>query len=672
MNIFKYLPKSLGLIQSIVVLLASFVVAMVLSLLFLKVDLVNQKQETKNLTQEILTAVEAGATNAVWTLDSDLANQVITSMMALGNVEKASLMDDKQTVLAEDKKTSDANSGFTRWFAQKFIGDSVAGHRDLYLKLGQKTRKVGKLSVELSSYQVADKFLDLAVGVLITGLAQAFLIALALLWLSSKLVTKPLTLAANTIANIDPENPLKTPLPVPDIHKQNELGGLLRDTNIMLGRLANTQKQLRQLATRDPLTNQPNRTLITDRLNTAITRAKRKKSILAVLFLDLDRFKHVNDSLGHDIGDILLVDVAARLKTVMRESDSIGRLGGDEFLIVLEEAGSVDSIIKIVQRITDILSEPLLLQGHDIRTSASVGIAIYPEDGEDTTTLMRAADLAMYEAKSSPTPWHFFSKGMLERVESRLTTEAQLRNALEEKLYSLEFQPKLFAENGKVAGCEALLRMQTEERSISAGEFIHIAEDNGTIVEIGAWVLEEACRQVRSWNERFEPIPIAINVSARQLQEKDFATRALAIIKRYGIDTRLIEFEITETILLGSLENNIKVLKELREAGITISVDDFGTGYSSLSYLTELPIDSLKIDRSFVSGPKRSSAILEMIISMAQTLNLTTVAEGVETQEQMDWLVEKQCDLLQGYFISRPITPDKFEQEFLSPSPKRQ
>lgn len=664
MNLARHIPHSIGLTQAVIVLLASFVIGLTLSLSYLSLNLADQREEARTLAQDIITATEGAATNAVWNLDEALAQEVINSVMALGVVSKAYILNEDGDYIAQATKAEQNYNQFIRWFSERFIADQVKATRELKFQLGDRDFDVGSIVVELSAEKITSKFFALSITILVAALVQALTIALVLVWLSTRLVTRPLQRAAIAITDVDPDHPEVTKIPIPERHKKNELGHLLFHANTMLDRLATSQRQLRKLATMDPLTNQPNRTQITERLTEALITANQKNRQVGVLFLDVDRFKHINDSLGHEVGDDLLIEAARRLESTLRHCDAMGRLGGDEFLIVVEHISELEEIVSVVQRVIEALSEPMLLQGHDIRTSASIGIAVYPKDGKDSDTLMRCADIAMYVAKTSTNAWEFFSEEMSRRVDSRLSTEAALRYALEHEKFSLQYQPKLVCPNQSLAGCEALLRMETSERSISAGEFIEIAEDNGSIVDIGIWVLEEACRQLRDWNKRLHCIPIAINVSARQLQEPDFVERALGVIDRYEIPKYLIEFEITETILLNSWETNLAKLDRLRKAGITISIDDFGTGYSSLSYLTRLPVDILKIDRSFVSGPQTSPAILSMIINMAKTLNLQTVAEGVETQEQKDWLIKAGCNYLQGYFISKPIYAEDFEEKF--------
>ena len=666
MEALNYLTRSIGLTQTIAVLFASIMIGLVLGGLQLGYTFTAQRQDAMELTQDILTLAEGGAVNAAWTLDTRLANEVINSVMALGGVQTATLADESGAILAQADRLNTEHSRLASWFARTFIGDQIQGYRKLYVTAAGESYMVGGLSVKLAPTEIADKFVPLATTVLTAGLIQALSIGLVLLWLSSRLVTSPLRRVAKAIARIDPECTEAMTLPIPPTHKNNELGDLLRRTNQMLKRLESTQIQLRNLATRDPLTDLPNRALIVERLTHAVLRAKRDGDLVAVLFLDLDRFKNINDSLGHDVGDELLISVAIKLVETLRSNDSIGRLGGDEFLIVLEGLNEISEVIHTVQRVTNALSEPFSLSHYEVRTGGSIGIAISPTDGEDAGVLMRHADLAMYNAKGSGgTRWCFFAKKMSERAESRLKLEAALNHAVDRNELSLLFQPKIAARSGHLAGCEALLRWRHDGDSIAARTFIGIAEDNGIIVDIGNWVLQQACSRIQHWTRYFGPTSVAVNVSARQLRERDFVPRLLATIEHYEIDPQLLEVEITETVLIDKLDQNFALLEQLQKVGIAVSIDDFGTGYSSLAYLTRLPVNTLKIDQSFVSGSQRSDAILNMIIAMAKALRLKIVAEGVETEAQRNWLVAEGCDMLQGYLISKPIPAEAFEEKFL-------
>jgi len=664
-KIANYISKSLSRTQAIIALKLSILIALLVSGFSLSIHLSDQREQAFGLAQEILTAAEGGATNAAWTLDPALANQVIGSMTALGMVQEALLIGESENVLAGEKKPVKKGKPFNEWVTDNFIGEEIRGERDLFVEVNNSPRKVGVLSIKLNLTPITDDFLSFASSVIVTGVLQAVTIALILLWLSSWLLTTPLRKVSESISNIDPENPDALAMSSVRMSYKNEMGQLIKHINQMLQGLIKAQSQLRHLATRDPLTDQLNRTLIADRLSQAILVARRANKKVAVLFIDMDRFKNINDSLGHDVGDVLLIEVAARLAQVLRGNDSIGRLGGDEFLVVIEGITEISEVMYTVKRIDTALSQPYFVQDHEIRSSGSIGISIYPDNGQDTSKLMRCADLAMYEAKKSGNHWHFFAKEMSDRVEARTRIESALNYALELNEFHLHFQPKLNSQTGKLVGCEALIRWNSNPEPISVEGFIKIAEENGAIIAIGDWVLESACQQIRKWQPLFGDIPIAVNVSAKQMQEENYVDRVLSIIKKHEVNPTLIELEITETVLMQTLDDSFVVLKQLRNHGISISIDDFGTGYCSLAYLSRLPVDTLKIDRSFISGDQPSNTVLEMIVAMAKALGLKTVAEGVETQVQKDWLIQEGCDYLQGYLISKPISSEELEEKFL-------
>ena len=661
----NYLGKSLALTQAVIALILSIIIGLSVSAFSLSIHLSDLREEALNLAEEILTAAEGGATNAVWTLDPELANQVITSVTALGMVQEAVITGENGDVIAEEKKTVSAVKPSTTWIIVNFIGNEIKGERVLKVEIDNVVRNVGVLSIKLNLTPVAQDFLKYAASVITTSLLQAVIIALILLWLSSWLLTSPLLRITESISKIKPDDPDPNALADLTINFKNEMGQLVSHIKQLLQGLINAQVQLRHLATRDPLTDRPNRTLIADRLSKAIINAKRLNTKVAVLFIDLDRFKNINDSLGHSVGDILLIEVANRLMQVLRGNDSIGRLGGDEFLVVIEGNTKISEIVRAVQRVDEALSRPYFLQDHEIRTSGSIGISIYPDNALDTSNLMRCADMAMYEAKGSGTHWHFFAKEMSDKVEARLRIEAALNYALERAEFHLNYQPKLNCQTGKMVGCEALIRWNSNPEPISVEGFIRIAEENGSIIAIGDWVLETACKQIKHWEKKYGGVPISVNVSARQMQAENYVERVLAIVKKYDVDPQLLELEITETVLMKALDESFIALKELRELGISISIDDFGTGYCSLAYLSRLPVDILKIDRSFVSGDQPSNAVLEMIVAMAKALGLKTVAEGVETKQQQEWLIQEGCDFLQGYLISKPISSQELEERFL-------
>ena len=437
--------------------------------------------------------------------------------------------------------------------------------------------------------------------------------------------------------------------------------------------LKESEERIIRLATRDSLTELPNRLLFQDRLQQSIEAAKRNKTSVAVLFIDLDRFKNVNDSLGHETGDGLLKAVATRMTQCIRAVDTVARLGGDEFVICLAHLKDPADATKVAAKITDAMSRPFDVDGQQINTSSSIGISLYPADAKDASTLLRNADTAMYHAKERGRNNHqFFSADMNERAMIRHEVEVALRKAIENEEFALVYQPQTRVSDSAVIGAEALLRWHHPERGLVPPlEFIRVAEDSGLIEPIGQWVLKEACAQLRRWQEQgCPPIRVAVNISARQLLDPDaFLEHVTQTFTECAVDPRQIELEMTESLLLDHFEANAMMLRRLGQSGVRIAVDDFGTGYSSLSYIKRLPIDSIKIDRSFIRDietDRDDAEIIKAIIAMAHGLKLRVTAEGVETTRQLGALKELGCDEYQGYLVSEPIDPERFAGRFLT------
>lgn len=428
------------------------------------------------------------------------------------------------------------------------------------------------------------------------------------------------------------------------------------------------EETIRHQAFHDSLTGLPNRLLFKDRLTLAMAHAKRNKQTLAVLFLDLDQFKLINDTLGHGLGDKMLQSVANRLKKCVREDDTVARLGGDEFTLILPEIMRAEDAAKVAHKILQSIREPMDIDCHELYITSSAGIVFYPNDGKDAETLLKNADTAMYRAKEKGrNNYQLYTPAMNAKAFERLSMENSLRRALERKEFVLYYQPKYSMSTGHVIGMEALLRWQTPDRGlVSPGEFIPIAEETGLIVPIGEWVLRTACAQNKAWqDEGLSPLRVAVNISARQFQLQNFVETVSRVLEETGLDPNWLELEITETVAMHNAEHGIMMLEELNEKGIQLSIDDFGTGYSSLSYLKRFPINKLKIDKSFVSEigvEQERAAIASTIIVLGQSLSLGVVAEGVETKEQLDFLVDHQCDEMQGYLFGRPMPTDEFKE----------
>ena len=421
-------------------------------------------------------------------------------------------------------------------------------------------------------------------------------------------------------------------------------------------------------AQHDVVTNLPNRLLLNDRICQSIVLAHRQKKSLAVIFLDLDRFKYINDSLGHAVGDKLLQSVARRLLAGVRGSDTVSRQGGDEFVILLSEISHPEDAATSAKKILLSLSAPHSIAGQDLRVDGSIGISVYPGDGEDAETLIKNADTAMYHAKENGrNNFQFFKADMNLRAVERQSLEGNLRQALERKEFLLHYQPKVNLETGEITGVEALIRWQHPDRGLVApAQFVPIAEDCGLILPIGRWVLREACRQAREWQEAALPFNrISVNVSATEFRAKDFVAEISTCLKETGLDARYLDLELTESVLMHHAESSTTILHALKEIGVHLAVDDFGTGYSSLSYLQRFPIDILKIDKSFIHrltcGPD-DSPIVGAIINMGKSLKLRVIAEGIETQQQLAFLQAQHCGEGQGYLFSRPVAAAQFTE----------
>ena len=426
------------------------------------------------------------------------------------------------------------------------------------------------------------------------------------------------------------------------------------------------EDEMSHLAQHDALTDLPNRLLLNDRLTQAISIARRNHSQLAVLFLDLDGFKHINDSLGHSVGDKLLQSVAGRLLACVRKSDSVSRQGGDEFVILLSEVTHAADAAIIAAKIIAELKKGHRIGKHRLRISASVGLSTYPNDGEDAETLIKNADMAMYDAKQSGRDkYRFFKSQMSLRAVERQSLEEQLRSALERQELLVHYQPKVNLKTGALTGVEALLRWQHPERGLLLPrQFLPIAEDSGMIVAIGQWVLRQACTQMREWLDAgLLAVPVAVNISALEFLSRQFVHGVQDALKNACLDPKYLELELTETVLMRHAEPTAYTLGQLKAIGLRLAIDDFGTGYSSLSYLTRFPIDTLKLDHSFLNDiivDSDRAIIVDAVVSLGRSLKKRVIAEGVETPEQLRFIQELGCDEGQGYYFSPPVIAQQF------------
>ncbi|WP_372621392.1 bifunctional diguanylate cyclase/phosphodiesterase [Alteromonas stellipolaris] len=538
---------------------------------------------------------------------------------------------------------------------------------------------IGYLLLSASTYSLdtqQHQAMMVVIGVLLLSMLLSYLLNFRL----QKLFTSPIDKLISLIRKVATSREYHTRLPEV---RNDELGELFSGVNDILATVENHQEQLKahnteleslvelrtrqlyQRANYDALTHLPNRHLFLDQLELAVSKANKYGSPLAVMFLDLDRFKLINDSLGHDIGDKVLIEVSKKLTEIVMQQDSVSRWGGDEFVVMVEETHSKDDLAYLANEIITSLSEPMQLEGHQLHISTSIGIAIYETESENGISLLKHADTSMYHAKENgPGQFCFFNNGMLENSLNRLSVEGQLRQALKlEDAFHMVYQPQICAYTGRVQGMEALIRWQDSEGNyIPPSDFIPIAEEAGLINSLSIWILNRVSTQMHQWREQGVPlVPVAINLPACFITQLDCAEQIADIMAFNQIPPELIEVELTENTFISSTEFALTSLKKLKKLGFKVSIDDFGTGYSCLSYISTLPIDKLKIDGSFVQKlgkSKSNDGIVSAIVMLAKGLNLATVGECVETEDQLVRLREMGCDVIQGYYYHPPLQVD--------------
>ncbi|MGL6124786.1 MAG: putative bifunctional diguanylate cyclase/phosphodiesterase [Shewanella sp.] len=633
---------------------------------------VSTKQQLTTNQQELLDSVEQPAENAVWALDDNLARQTLEGVIKVEHVGSAviELDDGSMFVSVSNHKQKNAHS-FNR-LSDKLFDDikEVARplHRPFHFEDTQQQQVIGTLTVFYDTQELTNTLYSHLRFSYLSTLAHALLLTLVLSVVFHRFLTQPIARMSEAIDKIDPDSPDENLLPVSNAHKDDELGLVTSKFNQILIQFSQTQSKLRKMATRDPLTGLPNRTLLLETIAVTIQRSRVHKRSFSLMFIDLDRFKNVNDSLGHALGDQFLARIARMLERFVGDKGTVSHLGADEFVILADTVQTPDQAAEFVDTLLIQLNLPIQLNEHAIHPAASIGISIYPEDGNSAEDLIRHADIAMYSAKAAGSnQWAFFKQQMTERAAVRLRTEASLHDALKNNEFLLYFQPKLDLQTGKVTGCEALIRWQKDGRLISPASFIPVAEETGIIIPIGRWVIEQSCKVLREWQKKYHyTLPIAINVASQQFADASLVPDIKQMALRYQIQPELLEIEITETSLMNDIELAIAKLEQLKSAGFGIAVDDFGTGYSSLSYLRNLPITTMKIDRCFVSDLPGDSAIASTILMLGKQLNLTIVAEGIENEQQLNWLKENNCQVGQGFYFSQPLPQAEFEALYIA------
>ncbi|ABK47269.1 diguanylate cyclase/phosphodiesterase [Shewanella sp. ANA-3] len=633
---------------------------------------VSTKQQLTTTQQELLDSVEQPAANAVWALDDNLARQTLEGAIKVEHVGSAVIELDDGSMFVSVSNNKKNNSQTFISLSNKLFDDlkeiSRPLYRPFYFEGTQKQQLIGTLTIFYDTQELTNTLFSQLRFSFFATLARALLLTLVLSVVFHRFLTQPIARISEAIDKISPDSPDENLLPMSNAHKDDELGLVTSKFNQILIQFSQTQSKLRKMATRDPLTGLPNRTLLLETIAVTIQRSRVHKSSFALMFIDLDRFKNINDSLGHALGDQFLARIARILERVVGDKGSVSRLGGDEFVILADSVHSPDQAADFVDKLLVQLNVPIQLNEHAIHPAASIGISIYPEDGNSAEDLIRHADIAMYSAKAAGSnQWAFFKQQMTERAAVRLRTEASLHDALKNNEFLLYFQPKLDLQTGKITACEALIRWQKDGRLISPISFIPVAEETGIIIPIGRWVIEQSCRVLRDWQKKYNyAIPIAINVASQQFADASLVSDIKQMALRYQIQPELLEIEITETSLMNDIELAINKLEQLKSAGFGIAVDDFGTGYSSLSYLRHLPITTMKIDRCFVSDLPGDSAIASTILMLGKQLNLTIVAEGIENEQQLDWLKRNQCQIGQGFYFSQPLPQAEFEALYIA------
>lgn len=552
---------------------------------------------------------------------------------------------DKNTIIDDNKN----DTSYKKLINQSYIYENIKFYE------GKNEKKLLLIYVleqdEIHSHFVKNKFhFILYFGFLPIGAFMFLLIFLRIY------VSKPLELLRQYAYYNDR---------IPKAFKLQELESIRHTMVDSFRRLESEKNELYLMARTDSLSGLANRNSLNEFIQRVIPEATRNNKEFAFLFLDMDHFKSINDSLGHNIGDELLQNIASIIKKILRSNDFVARVGGDEFVIILQDYKSYFELSNILSRIQAYISKSWIIQSNPINISCSMGVAFFPKDGNDIVSLMKNADIAMYEAKKrGRNQYHFFTEELNKKVQETISLDKNMKQALKNNEYSLFYQPKIDLSTSKIIGVEALIRWKNPKKGfISPSTFIPLAEENGFIKELGTWIIDEAIQQSIKWKEMDINIPISINISAKQLLDKNFVNDFIEKLEKNSVESSKIDIEITEYLFIQAVETKDK-LNKLHDYGIKISLDDFGTGYSSLSYLKKFPIDYLKIDKAFLDdfNSHDGAIFLETIVKMGQMLNLKVIAEGVETKEQIDYLKSISCDQYQGYFFSKPLSSNDFEK----------
>lgn len=611
--------------------------------------------------------------------DAQTANDILSSLDTFPNIKFGLLLDAEKQVFANFLSDETLQLPDTNQFS---LGNAfLENYLYVYETIQLDNEILGYVLIASDTSILEEEkysYFLILLGVFVISLSVSFLLH----WQLQGFISAPMNKLVELVGYVARNRRYNKRI---GIEGKDELGSLIGGVNSMLDTIEEHEKQLyahserleslvalrtEQLFNRanyDALTQLPNRHLLVDRLNHGIDNASRENSQMAVMFLDLDRFKFINDNLGHAVGDELLVKVAHKLTAVVRKADSVCRWGGDEFIILLEHLHNKEDIIPLAEQILFTLSESMEVSENQLHISTSIGIARFPDDGKDSSTLLKHADVAMYKAKGEGlSRFCFFEPDMIDGSMERLTLEHKLREALDNKRFHLVYQPQICTETNAVSGIEALIRWQDDELGLlNPVQFLPVAEDVGLMHALSLWVLEEACGQNAAWQEQGgDKTRVAVNIPASFIMHPNAVTQITDILETTELEARYLEIEITENTFISNTDHAIKVLEQLRQMGINIAVDDFGTGYSSMSYLRDLPVGTLKIDGSFVrqmGSDAVNDGIIQSIITLGKSLGLSLIAECVENKEQAVQLKKMGCDMIQGYYFSKPLSADDTE-----------
>ncbi|MEX1057421.1 MAG: EAL domain-containing protein [Natronospirillum sp.] len=675
--------KSIASRLAIIAVFIALPVSILFGLNQIHTDYRTEAERIDVLVNQLLTAYLPAADRAIHNIDRRLATEVTAGLLTYDFLVRAEIIDEQGVVLGQAERPLATDSS---WLLHEFIPRSIVADRAIPI-VG--TDNTGLLRIEADRHLALAPVLNRGGEILLTALLQAGVFMVLFYMAYHWQVTRPLVALSQQFHRFDPEHSDTTALKVSTSHRHDELGELAASARrlvyavqSLLQERAEAEQAIRlsserieYLAYHDGLTDLPNRTLIHDRLETIVANAHRSGKISALVFVDLDNFKNINDSLGHEAGDHVLKEVARRLLRQVSTADMVARMGGDEFVMCLTDiADSRKDALLIAETravfLRQALTIPFWHNQQQLTITASIGIALVPEGSLESSDLLRNADIAMFAAKlQGKNTYQLFQSHMTEEATQRMALETDLRIALQEKQFFVVYQPQVDLRTGEVVGAEALIRWQHPERGVvSPMAFILALETTGLIGPVGQWVMCEACRAVRQWQEAGlwrSGMRMGINVSASRFSDSNLINNVRAAIDDAGIEPQQIDLEITETMLIESIEDTIVRMKQIRALGVTFSIDDFGTGYSSLSYLKRLPVDVIKVDQNFirdVNSDPNDAAIVDTILDIAKHLGLKTIAEGVETVEQLEFLQARGCTRYQGFLFSKPITNEKMSK----------